>query len=91
MIDEDKLNALELFGENEYLHKEIERLNDIIDKIDEILKEHINECRVELNSIIKSDDLDYINECSREFDVIRKNIEMIIEKINEVRYGVEEE
>ena len=33
MIDEDKLNALELLGENEYLHKEIERLNNIINAI----------------------------------------------------------
>ena len=32
MIDEDKLNALELLGENEYLHKEIERLNNIINR-----------------------------------------------------------
>ncbi|MBQ6628551.1 MAG: hypothetical protein IJI98_11110 [Methanosphaera sp.] len=65
--------------------KEIERLNYIINGIDEILKEHINECRVELNMIMKSDDLDYVNECSREFDVIRKNIEMIIEKIEELK------
>lgn len=28
MIDEDKLNALELFGETEYLYKEIERLKE---------------------------------------------------------------
>ena len=34
MIDEDKLNALELFGENEYLHNEIERLNNIINEFD---------------------------------------------------------
>lgn len=38
MIDEDKLNALELFGENEYLHKEIERLNNIINELKAILK-----------------------------------------------------
>ena len=33
MIEEDKLNALELFGENEYLHKEIERLHSIIKEV----------------------------------------------------------
>ena len=39
MIDEDKLNALELFAENEYLHKEIERLNKQLQLIsDEFLK-----------------------------------------------------
>lgn len=34
---EDKLNALELFGENEYLHKEIERLNNIINELEKWL------------------------------------------------------
>ena len=38
MIDEDKLNALELFGENEYLHKEIERLHSIIKEVRELLE-----------------------------------------------------
>ena len=38
MIDEDKLNALELFGENEYLHKEIERLNNIIKEVREYIE-----------------------------------------------------
>ena len=33
MIDEDKLNALELLGENVYLHKEIERLNKELEKL----------------------------------------------------------
>lgn len=41
MIDEDKLNALELFGENEYLHKEIERLNNIINGLEEYIKSYL--------------------------------------------------
>ena len=41
MIDEDKLNALELLGENEYLHKEIERLNNIINELDNWLGKKI--------------------------------------------------
>ena len=40
MIEEDKLNALELFGENEYLHKEIERLNNIINKAIEYIESY---------------------------------------------------
>ena len=43
MIEEDKLNALELFAENEYLHKEIERLNNDI-KV--LLKENSNKEKV---------------------------------------------
>ena len=38
MIEEEKLNALELFGENEYLHKEIERLNNIIKEVREYIE-----------------------------------------------------
>lgn len=65
--------------------KEIKKLNSIINKIDEILIEHIDECREELNTIMKMDDLNYINECAIEFNVIRKNIEMIMEKIKELK------
>lgn len=65
--------------------KEIERLSNIINGTDEILKEHINECREELNTIMKGNDLDYINECSIQFNVIRDNIEMIMEKINKLK------
>lgn len=52
MIDEDKLNALELFGENEYLHKEIERLNKEL----ELYKdnhEHLNNLLQQKDNIIK--------------------------------------
>lgn len=30
------------------------------------------------------DDLEYINQCSREFEVIRKNLEIILDKMNEL-------
>jgi len=65
--------------------KEIERLNNILNGIDNILIEHIDECREELDVILKGDDLVYINQCTKEFDVIRKNIEMIQKKIKELK------
>ena len=43
MIEEEKLNALELFGENEYLHKEIERLNNIINELEKWLEEDLKQ------------------------------------------------
>lgn len=69
---------------------EIERLNNIINKIEEILKDHIDECRKELNMIKKTEDLNYVNECSTQFVVIRNNIEMIMEKIEKLK-GVDKE
>lgn len=41
MIEEDKLNTLELFGENEFLHKEITRLNNTIDKTIKIIIDYL--------------------------------------------------
>jgi hypothetical protein len=43
MSEEDMINSLELLGENEYLHKEIERLNNNIDKAIEYMNE-VLEC-----------------------------------------------
>ena len=71
--------------EEQELIEEIERLNNIINGTDEILKEHINECRAELNTIMKGNDLNYINQCSIQFNVIRNNIEMIMKKINKLK------
>ena len=84
-LDQLKDRVHDLYDENKELKKEIERLNNIINKIEEILKDHIDECRKELNMIKKTEDLDYVNECSTQFVVIRKNIEMIMEKIEKLK------
>lgn len=50
----------------------------------------IEEARDELNTIIHTTDtstedgLKYVNQCSREFDVIRKNLEIVLDKMNEL-------
>ena len=79
MIDEDKLNALELFGENEYLHKEIERLNKELKQEKKDFKEANDKCfkliseNKRLNNIInelenyiraRADDNDTCSVCS---------------------------
>lgn len=88
--DIERLSELVEKYDKELTHKtkqyEFLRHNkNIIDTCIEICKEHIEECRLELNSIIRGDDLNYINACSIEFEVIRKNIEMVIEKIENLR------
>ena len=50
----------------------------------------IEGAREELNTIIHTTDigtkdgLEYVNQCSREFDVIRKNLEIVLDKMNEL-------
>lgn len=50
----------------------------------------IEGAREELNTIIHTTDIDtkdgleYVNQCSREFDVIRKNLEIVLDKMNEL-------
>jgi hypothetical protein len=65
--------------------KKNQKLNNVLNEIDKILIEHIDECKEELNTIYKTKDSEYINQCSKEFDVIRKNIEMIINKVNKLK------
>ena len=50
----------------------------------------IEEARDELNTIIHTTDINtedglkYVNQCTREFDVIRKNLEIALNKMNEL-------
>lgn len=59
MIEEDKLNALELFGENEYLHKEIKRLKEDI----RVFKFTIKTQQEQIKELIAREDkaIEYIN------------------------------
>lgn len=76
----------DLLKENTEWKLENERLNNIINKFNKLLIEHIEEARYELNIILHSDnDLDYKNECAREFDILDKNIRMILDKLKELK------
>lgn len=61
-------------------------------RIRKILIEHIEDVRYELNVILHSDnDLDYKNECYKEFELLNKNIRMILNKIDNITGGDEDE
>jgi len=48
----------------------------------------IEGARDELNTILHTEkDLEYKNLCSKEFDVIRKNLEIVLDKMNELERG----
>ena len=66
--------------------KEIERLNNTINEIYKMIIGHIEEARCELNNILHSEnDLSYKNECAKEFDILDKNIRMILDKFKEIK------
>ena len=77
MIDEDKLNALELFGENEYLHKEIERLQKEIKEYQEEL--------VKADSITQSCIFEGKAEATMSFRECLNHLERLHSIIKEVR------
>lgn len=72
------------------LIKYINQLQSNWNSLKECIYNHIDSAREELNMIMQGDDLDYINQCSKEFEVIRKNLEMILDKMNELE-GVDNE
>ena len=47
----------------------------------------IDGAREELNTIMQGDDLEYINKCSLQFEAIRKNLENVLDKMNELESG----
>lgn len=91
MNKEEFIGKLQMcyFGERnafDEIVSEFDRLNNIINEFNKLLIEHIEEARYELNIILHSDnDLDYKNECVREFDILDKNIRMILDKLKEFK------
>lgn len=68
----------------------IQNLQQEKTRIRKILIEHIENARYELNVILHSDnDLDYKNECSKVFELLNKNIRIILNKIDNITGGDE--
>jgi hypothetical protein len=68
----------------------IEQLQSNWNSLRECIIGVIEGAKEELNTIIHTTDistedgLEYVNQCSREFDVIRKNLEIALDKMNEL-------
>ena len=78
-------------NEMKVMYDYITNLQEETKIIRKILIEHIDEARHELNVILQSDnDLNYKNECSREFEILDKNIRMILDKIDNILNGGDE-
>lgn len=58
---------------------------ELLCKINEILIKHIDSANEELQIILRDDsNLEYKNQCSHDFEIVRKNIEIIINKYNKL-------
>ena len=82
-IKEDKNPEFYLYQKLEEKDKEIKRLNKELQqekiRIRKKLIEHIEDARYELNVILHSDnDLNYKNECSKEFECINKFVNRVL-------------
>ena len=74
-----------LFRNRYEQQKEIERLNNIINKLEKYIVEEINDAQEELNIILQGNDLDYKNECTKEFNCIKNALDMLLEKLKELK------
>lgn len=64
------------------LVQENKKQKEILDKIKEIPLKHIDNANEELQIILGSNnDLEYKNQCSHDFEIIRQNVELIYNEI----------
>ena len=72
------------------LEKQLDKYKNVIDKIKEISSKHIDNANKELQIILKySNDLEYKNQCSHDFEIIKQNVEIIYNNILELLEEVE--
>lgn len=58
---------------------------NVLDELEEYIIEEIDEAHEELNIILKGNDLDYKNECTKEFNCIKNALEILLDKIQELK------
>lgn len=65
--------------------KEIEQLNNIINELEKYIVEEIDDAQEELNIILQGNDLDYKNECTKDFNCIKNALDMLLDKLKELK------
>ena len=70
--------------------KQLDKYKNVIDKIKEIPLKHIDNANKELQIILKNNNgLEYKNQCSHDFEIIKQNVEIIYKDILELLEEVE--
>ena len=65
--------------------KELERLNNIINELEKYIIDEIDDAQEELNIILQGDNLDYKNECTKEFNCIKNALDMLLNKLKALK------
>ena len=68
-----------------YSKVEIDRLNNIINELEKYIVEEIDDAQEELNIILQGNNLDYKNECTKEFNCIKNALDMLLDKLKELK------
>lgn len=67
---------------NNKLQQQLDKYKNVIDKIKKIPLKHIDNANEELQIILKNNnDLEYKNQCSHDFEIIKQNVEIIYNEI----------
>ncbi len=74
-----------LYHKLEEKDKEIDRLNNIINGLEKYIVEEIDDAQEELNIILQGNDLDYKNECTKEFNCIKNALDMLLDKLKALK------
>lgn len=84
-FDEIVEDNQKLKNEVVYSKVEIDRLNNIIDGLEKYIIEEIDDAREELNIILQGNNLDYKNECTKEFNCIKNALDMLLDKLKALK------
>ena len=74
----------DLLRESGLLYVENKKLQSNWNSLRECIIGVIDGAREELNTIMHGDDLEYINKRSLQYEAIRKNLEIVLDKMNEL-------
>ena len=75
----------DLLKENTEWKLENKRLNNIINELEKYIVEEIDDAQEELNIILQGNNLDYKNECTKEFNCIKNALDMLLDKLKELK------
>ena len=64
---------------------EYDRLNNIINELEKYIVEEIDDAQEELNIILQGNNLDYKNECTKEFNCIKNALDMLLDKLKALK------
>lgn len=64
---------------------ERDRLNNILNELEKYIIDEIDDAQEELNAILQGNDLEYKNECTKEFNCIKNALDMLLDKITELK------